>query len=84
MAFSPKQRAAIFEKLKQSPKMQQPLKPPSAPQTMKPLSAPKPPKQMSSFNDIPQQAGIKNQVNPNFIGNGRPQRFMKLKKMSGF
>jgi len=77
MPISPKQRNAIFEKLRTTGKLSTntPKVPTPHP---KMLTAPPAPA-------MPPGAGMPQlqQVNPNFIGNGKQARFAKIKKMFG-
>lgn len=77
MALSPGQRAAVFEKLKKRgivhPMNQVPPTP--HPKLANPMVPP--------MAKIPTAPTNMDQVNPNFIGQGRAQRFKKLKSVMG-
>jgi hypothetical protein len=75
--FNPKRRAAVFEKLRNSGKLST-----NAPRVPTPhpklLTAPPAPVMPAGA-----QMPTAQQVNPNFIGNAKQQRFSKIKKMFG-
>lgn len=71
-----KSKASMTSKDLKMPKVNE-IKAPTAP---KMPGAPK----MEKFNDITKMATSSDQVNPDFVGKAKRQRFTKLKKMQGF
>lgn len=96
MAFTnnPKVRDAFFEKLKQSGKLSttSPRVQTPHPPIARSLGQPPVPQQLSGMPKLPSPTNTgamtqpnvnPGQVNPNFIGNPKAQRFQKIKKMFG-
>jgi hypothetical protein len=75
MAMNPKMRAAMFEHLSKQGRMNPmaPRVPTPHPKMIAPIAPPMPPNQPNPSN----------QVNPNYVGNPKLQRFKRLKTMFG-
>lgn len=73
MALNSKQRSAVFEKLAKAGKLT----------TQAPKIATPHPKMLDPIAPKVPAVATNSQVNPNFVGNPKAQRFQKIKRMFG-
>jgi hypothetical protein len=81
MKLNPAQLGAIFEKMKNKPGQMNP-RVPKVPTPHPKMLAPIAPPQIPGTPN-PNVSNNPNQVNPNFIGEGKAQRFKRIKSMFG-